>query len=530
MRIRSLRVLGLLLGVVVGLVTAGAHAAGTDEPSRPLNLKLPPAPLRWAEAPATQPTAASQAGGKKLPPAPPPQAAKKVAPKGWWGRYTNFWDQELERIIDLDIWGVTAQLPKGYLTVKYQFNTREAVGRFDKDGKRVGRYDENGKLHSTIIPPIAFGDAASGKPCLDQKRFSDCLLAFDAGARGKGGSHELQISYGLTGRLDWYVAIPMQYHRVTFSPQVLAVDSYFATAAGISYPPLDATTTDTFMQFIERLGRPRPNNVADHTLVMGDVNTGFSWNFYRTKWLSSALTYRLYFPTAYVANPDNALTFFTGPDVDAGNHAFAMGAGLGHDFRLPRFIHKNIDMVLSFEWNFSYGFETHRKYPSVCPAVFDRFNSDGCRGFRPPEAGAAAIFDPQHSSFPDLSAMQAKGSTYSYTPGLAQDVAVTYSLNLWGVGLAVGLGQSWAQKPELDGDYNFLTMVNNLQMIAHSRATVVKTALTIPLFFLDVPATLMMQYQHDITGANFIYFRNNFYVTVQGYIPDAILLKRDRKR
>jgi hypothetical protein len=530
MRTRFLRI-GLLIGVAALLVGNQARADGSDEKPQSLVLKLTNLPRVVAEAPSTQPTAASQPDNyKPLPPAPPPKKVeKKKAPKGAWGRYQAFWDDELERIIKKDIWGVTGQLPKGYFTIKYQFNTRDAVGRFDKDGNKVGRYDENGHFHTSIIPPIAFGDATLGKPCLDNKHFTDCLLAFDAGARGSGGSHEIQMSYGITGRLDAYLNIPMQYHHVSFSPRVLALDNYFATAAGIDYPISDRTTND-FMNFVQKLGRPKPGYNANHTLVMADVNTGFSWNFYRSKWISTAVTYKLYLPTAYLANPNNNLTFFTGPDVDAGNRAFAMGAGLGHDFRLPRFIHKNIDMVLSFEWNFSYAFETKRNYPDVCSAVFDPANPDGCRGFRPPDPAASALFDPQHTSFPDLSQMKAKSKTYSYTPGLAQDMAVTYSLNLWGIGLAVGVGQTWAQKPEMDGDYNFLAMVNNLQMIAHSRGTAVKCALQIPLFFLNIPATMMFQYQYDITGANFIYFRNNFYVTVQGFIPDAVLFKRDRSK
>jgi len=394
----------------------------------------------------------------------------------------------------------------------------------------------NGKLEETIIPPIAFGGVLNqgqpnevNKPCL-QRDYSDCLLAFDPGASGQGGSHEIMISYGITGRLDYYLQIPTQYHTVKFNPKILAIDPFFATAAAINYLPIDRQTVNDFFTFIQRLGRPAPQERAHLALGLGDINTGFSWNFLRTKWISSALTYRLYLPTARLASPDNSLAFFTGPDLDAGNHAFAMGAGMGHDFRLPRFIHKNIDVVISLEWNFAYAFPWDREYPSVCPNVYDRMNPDTCRGFRPPEAGAAALFDPNHTSFPDLSQMRAKGSTYTYTPGFSQDVSATLNLSLWGVGVGCGVGQSWAQKPEIEGDYAFIAMVDSLQLVAPMRTTGLKLALHVPLFMLNVPATLTLQYQHDLTGSNAIYYKNNFYVTLQGYIPDAALFKRDRRR
>jgi hypothetical protein len=535
MRIRSFRTLGLAVAAVVLLCGTAARAAGSDEKPRPLNLQLAGVPGLHAAAPASQP-AASQPVEKKLPPAPPPKGAKKQEePKGLWGQYKKFWDAELERIIDMDIWGQTAQLPKGYLTVKYQFNHREAVGRFDRNGHKLGRF-VNGKLEETIIPPIAFGGVLNqgqpnevNKPCL-QRDYSDCLLAFDAGASGSGGSHEIMISYGVTGRLDYYLQIPMQYHTVKFSPRVLAIDPFFATAAGINYQPLDRQTVNDFFTFVQRLGRPKPFEQAHLNLGLGDINTGFSWNFLRNKWISSALTYRLYFPTAKLASPDNSLAFFTGPDLDAGNHAFAMGAGMGHDFRLPHFIHKNIDIVISLEWNFAYAFPWERDYPSTCPNVFDRFTNDGCRGFRPPEAGASALFDPNHTTFPDLSQMKANGKTYTYTPGFSQDVSATLNLGFWGVGVGLGIGQSWAQKPEIDGNAGFISMVEALQLVAPSRSTGLKVALHIPLFFLDVPATVMFQYQHDITGSNVIYFKNNFYATIQGYIPDAALFKRDKRK
>ncbi|MBI5481294.1 MAG: hypothetical protein HY906_20720 [Deltaproteobacteria bacterium] len=525
----------LVVVASVGLFCGAARAAGPDEKPGRLNLTLPALPPRLAEAPATQPAAASRPGEKKLPPAPPPKAAKKAAPKGWWGRYTAFWDKELERIIDMDLWGQTTQLPKGYLTVKYQFNTRQAVGRRDKDGNKVGRY-VNGKLEETIIPPIAFGGVLNqgqanevNKPCL-QRDYSDCLLAFDAGASGQGGSHEIMISYGVTGRLDYYLQIPMQYHKVRFNPRVLAIDPFFATAAGINYQPLDRQTVNDFFTFVQRLGRPAPKEAANLPIGIGDINTGFSWNFFRTKWISSALTYRLYLPTARLANADNSLAFFTGPDLDTGNHAFAMGAGMGHDFRLPNFIHKNIDIVVSLEWNFAYAFPWERPYPSTCANVYDRMNPDSCRGFRPPEAGASALFDPNHTTFPDLSTMKANGSTYTYTPGFSQDVSATLNFSFWGVGVGVGVGQSWAQKPEIDGNASFIAMVDALQLVAPTRSTGLKVALHVPLFPLNLPATLTLQYQHDLYGANAIYFKNNFYATLQGYIPDAALFKRDRRK
>jgi hypothetical protein len=528
---RLLHVLGPLVVGAALLLPAGVRADGAARSPRTLDLQLPTLTLAATSQPASQPAvplAAPLAPARAAPQPPVPPAGPRPMSRGAWGRYRDFWNQELTRLLAMDLWGATTQLPKGYLTVKYQFNYRKAAGRFDGDGKKV-----------RMIPPITFGGILNegqpneiNRPCLAAD-YSDCLLAFDAGAEGFGGSHEVMVSYGVTGRLDWYVQVPMQFHTVHFRPRLLAIDPFFATATAIS-DALDRQSVNDFFTMIKRLGRPAPNEDAHVALTLGDVNTGFSWNFFRNKWVSTAVTYRLYFPTGHVADPDNALAFFTGPDIDAGNHAFALGAGLGHDFRLPHFIHKNIDLGFYLEWNFAYAFPWERPYPSTCSTVYDRTQpadseNNRCRGFRPREDAAAQLFDPQGIYFPDLSNMRANGATYTYTPGFSMDLSATLSLNLWGLGLGVGVGQSFAQKPEFDADPAFLQMVDGLQLVAPTRATVMKVAVQIPLFMLYLPASLTFQYQHDLAGRNTLYFRNNFYVTLQGFIPDEYLLKRGRR-
>ena len=56
--------------------------------------------------------------------------------EGLWTKYTNYWDKILERVMDMDLYGGSAQLPKGIFKFKVDYNMRRAVGRFDHH--RVG--------------------------------------------------------------------------------------------------------------------------------------------------------------------------------------------------------------------------------------------------------------------------------------------------------------------------------------------------------------------------------------------------------
>src|SRR5574341_1365088 len=232
------------------------------------------------------------------PPGPIPEGAKGAsllqenAPKkGIFRRYADLMDKEIERIDTLDLWGPgSTQLPKGYFSVKYEWNTRWANTRYDIYGNQI-----------PVIPPIT----------LSQDK--DNYMILDMRGHGTGGAHTFQFSYGLLGYLDWYVEIPFIYMDVKFDPKY--------TARGTP-AILFGSDLNSFYQTIRTLGRPAPQTHYSPQWDFQDINTGCSFNYFRSDWMSASFTPKVYFPTGKIANPNRALDFLLGPELDRGTGGY----------------------------------------------------------------------------------------------------------------------------------------------------------------------------------------------------------------
>ncbi len=417
--------------------------------------------------------------------------------------WTGFLDSEFEKIAGMDLYGVTSQLPKGYLSFKWDWGTIRAKNRYN-----------NKRKLGPVMEPIAFTDEGNE------------LINIDLGLNGHGGGHTFQLSYGLTDPLDWYIEIPFTYMNVSFDPKL----SNIKTADGEEYKdgdgeggykvhpslaPLlgikdgrDFTACQFLYETMPMLGRPTPAADYQGKWLLGDINTGFSWNIYRTELFSVALTPRVFLPTGHKPHPNNNLLWGTGPEIETGIGGWAAGFTQGYDMRLFRHtFHVGklpipLDIIASTEFGASYGFPQQREYP-------DNF---------PVPNPLAAELDP--TAFPDLSELD---GTFTYTPGWSVDwiSQVQVQFAIFGFGVAYGIQHS--QEPELIGDDTFLMMAKGLELLGQQTLEAVQFAGSISLLPFYIPLDIAFQYRKVVDGYNAIVFDNYYQLTVKGYIPLKLL-------
>jgi hypothetical protein len=240
-----------------------------------------------------------------------------------------------------------------------------------------------------------------------------------------------------------------------------------------------------------------------HGLVLADINCGFSWNFFRNARWSGAFTGRVYYPPGNVAEPNNALTLGTGPEIDRGVGAFGVGMTQNYDLRIFKYKYW-VDIILSAEFGASYRFQSHRRYPDF-PKPSTLGNS------------LLDLLDPERAYFPDMADLT--GKTYDYTAGFSANAALGLGISVLIFDFSATIGYGYFQEPVLDADPRFETMVRNLEMQAAGHLGAFKLAVGVNLIPFYVPLQIHYQYQQDIDGQNMIFFTKNHWLTIKGYLP-----------
>ncbi|MBM4394515.1 MAG: hypothetical protein FJ087_02355 [Deltaproteobacteria bacterium] len=458
-------------------------APATDEVLLPEAKPVPPAPAPAgtdATGPAPAATATSTA-----------EELRNVTPGFWqravgknlspFQRWKNFiWD-EIDRIDRMDLYGVTAQLPKGYLKLKWDITMLKASRRYNDKRQLV-----------PAVPPIEFTQG------------SEKMLSLDLGLSGQGGGHTIQMSYGILGNLDWYIEFPFQYMDIQLNPKFNDIDDQgnklSPMVAGLLGIP-DRKNFDpnvALCGLLTKLGRPVPGTRFKGKWALGDINTGFSWNWFRNSRISAALTPRVFFPTGRIADAENSLLYGTGPRLDVGLGGWAVGFTQGYDVRI--FKHSFwIDIIASTEFTTSYGFEQKRKYPT---------------NFTKPDE-ALARMDPV--AFPDLTTLS--GGRFSYTPGWGLNWTAQLQFQVALLGLGVGYGIMHSQEPEIDGDRNFISMVKGLQLLGQQTTQAVQLSAALTLLPLYIPAQVGFQWRKVVDGYNAIVFDDYYQITINTFLP-----------
>lgn len=423
------------------------------------------------------------------------EAAKAVDDDelGLWDKYVQYMRSELHRIGEMDLYGVTSQLPKGYLSAKWDRGWIDAKHRYT-DKRKLG----------PVMQPIEFSQNGNK------------MLSVDMGLNGYGGGHTFQFSYGITNPLDWYIEIPFTYLNVGFSPKLndidpenkrglagYKIDPNAAQMLGVS-DPKNYTACEFLNKTLPYLGRPPVATSYNGEWLLGDINTGFSWNVYRNDWYSIALTPRVYLPTGYTPKPEENLMYATGPAVETGIGGWAVSATEGFDIKILEIPAVFGSLIFSSELTAGYAFEQKRAYPT---------------NFVKPSQ-TAQLLDPV--SFPDLSELEGE---FSYTPGWSMSWTAQLNLNLAIFGLGVAYGVDWKGEPELVGDPAFVQMAKGLQLLGSQQVEAVQVAGSIRLLGLCevspicIPLDVSLQYTKVVDGYNALVYDNFFQLTLKGYIP-----------
>lgn len=397
----------------------------------------------------------------------------------WFERFIAY---EAERILQLDPYGVTAQMPQGWLKIKWDTGFIEA-------GHRYNRFGELGP----VFAPLSF--ESNGEQVIEA----------DLGFGGTGHGYTLQMSYGLFDRLNWYVEHTWTFQHVTIDPSLATVDedgNYihpgYASFFDIDDP--QAYDSEEFLyNTFPMLGRPTPDTEYNATWMRGDVNTGFSWNFFRNERMSAAITPRIFIPTGYVPDPNSSIFYGTGPALESSVGGWMTSVTQGLDFRLLR-LPPWIEIIASTETTLGYAFKQERPYPT---------------NFLQPDPLAQQI-DP--SAFPDLSELE---GTFDYTPGISVDWYAKTGFQFGPLGLSAGYGLKYSQEPLMgsDTDPNFQLMVDSLEIMGSQTQHLVQVGASLSLLPLRIPGNIGASYTEAIGGQNAIVFDNYWIINAELFFP-----------
>lgn len=400
---------------------------------------------------------------------------------GFFDRFEKFMWREVEKAVGMDLYGVTAQLPKGYLSLKWQWDMIKAGSRYN-DKRGLG----------SVFPPIEFGEPPA--------------ISIDMGLSGNGGAHTFQISYGITDAIDWYIEFGFNYMDLKFNPTANPIDDEgnrvdptLAGLLGID-DPKSYSGAEFFTKTLPKLGRLTPGVSYKAKWAPMDVNTGFSWNIFRSKYFSGALTARVFLPTGRIPDPNTSLMYGTGPELDVGIGGWAIGATQGYDLRVFQYSYW-FSTTLSTELTVSYAFEQQRPYPTNWPT---------------PDPAAAAL-DPEGNYFPDLSHIT--GGTFSYTPGWGVDWIAKIGMQFLIFGFEFGYGVTHSQEPELKGDEAFIRMARGLELLGQQTTWAIQVGGSVSLLPIYLPLDIAFSYRKVVDGYNAVVFDDYWQVIVKAYIP-----------
>ena len=403
----------------------------------------------------------------------------KIDPDDSW--YVRLIKTEIARVGDMDLYGNSAQLPRGYMSIKYDWTSATAGSR----------YGANGVRGPVINPVRAEVDGVE-------------LINADLGLTGEGGGHGFMVSYGIIDRADWFLEVPFTYLKLSLNPVLQEVDEegnriapgVYAKALGIEDTKA-YNAADFIYDTWPKLGRAVVATEYEADWLLGDIRTGVSWNYFRNARVSFALIPKISFPTGKVQDPNNSILYATGPAIETGLGGWAMGASHVMDLRLFN-LPPWLDVIFTTELGVNYGFTQERAYPT---------------NFEPPLEVATQI-DP--NTFPDLSDLE---GTFEYTPGFSVDWMAQLSVGAPVLSVGFAYGVQFSQTPWMEGDPDFIRMAKSLELVGQSEHHAIQVGVTTNLLALYVPIGLGFAYRKTVAGRNVIVLDDYWQFTVTGLIP-----------
>lgn len=414
-------------------------------------------------------------------------AAPRGANATWWEAYKNQFDKKVAEVEAMDKWGNTAFPPRGILAFKYTYNWVRANKRFNADGSV-----------DAAVPPLEL---------LDNK--------LDFGLSGTGSGHKFQFFYGITNDVALFLEIPIQRIIPAFNIQYTTTDNgltkFIANVVGGIFGTPPFTELEGLWQTLELLGRPRPNtNVEDKDNQIGDISLALAWNYFRSDLFSCATGGKLTFPTGAVADPDNALTYALGPEIDIGQGSYAIEVGHILDMRPPDPFKW---FILTLELYTAYYFEAERPAPhfgTPNPDLYKFLNS----GFAKKALGTEEFV----TYFPDLSGLD---EHMRYRPGSQFKWVVQISPTFaWWFPISCGFQGIYFEESVIKANVQeFADFVDAFGLVGNANRHEFWGKATIGLFPLRIPATLAIGFNYYLAGKNVLILEDNYDVNVQIFCP-----------
>lgn len=395
----------------------------------------------------------------------PAEKPKKKPPFGKYGE----WIKHTENLLlNMDMWGSTSTIPEGYLVPIVGWGTQRAFKR----------YDENRKLVD-IVPILTAPDPFHSK---------GEFFRFDFNIFGKLDGYFFGAMYGVTDRFS--VGFTSM-----FTVLDITMDPIFTPG---SCDKLGIATREEFYQMLELLGRPRPKHSYHSDGVdWGDTTLTASWNYYRIKWFSTGSNLNVFLPTSHRADPDQAIIFGLGPDLDTGNGAFGLGLSQMFDFRPP----KPADFVsFSIGLEGAFYFQSKRKSPHFFKPDQDVWDYMAAQGV-------------ELDIFPDLSDMD---DFYYYTP--PPWVAVSGGIGAGPVSITYRHG--WGFEADFQSNSpGFEKVIDEIGLVGTGDDGKIIVAAGIPLSPIFIPALAQVRFEYVTDGRNNLVFRDIYQVGLGFIIP-----------
>ncbi|MCA9772083.1 MAG: hypothetical protein KC466_06720 [Myxococcales bacterium] len=446
--------------------------------------------------------------------------------------YDALLQRRIEQITEKDLWGTVLPL-QGMFILQYKYN----------HVRTNQRYDDKGVRGPTIKPLDVFGGS------------------LDFGVTGVGRGHTLTLLYGITDRVVFFAEqqfgqlVPS--FNVKYTPP--KVESPLDTAALLDsilpeLYPNDFTSSlqslEGVFQAVELFGRPRPN--VDETIddiKFSDFVFGVGYNYYRGKHVNLTAGVKVNTPTGDIADPNNALTYALGPELDVGVGHWGLDFAHFLDVRLP----EPFDWVqFTLEFGYAYFFEGKRPAPTtfVPPLAFNLRSEDNfflaglLSGLLPPEntipgnnpfdfavtgtlidvieavdqVGGTSLAQDLAPVFPDLSNL---GKTIDYRPGQQLRGQISIAPLLFGlIPTSFGVSYRYTEASVIKSKApEFATFVEAVQLVAESQEWNVWGKVTLPLLPLKIPAFVSVGVQFPLAGRNSFVFKDNYEFTFQFISP-----------
>jgi len=397
------------------------------------------------------------------------------ADEGFWAGYLSHVDERIKdiRAREHELWGIhSLTVPRGVFSLKFIANCKRAESKYHDDG-----------TCGPVIEPISFADPFGG---------GGEFMRLDVDVKGHGCGYVFRLFYGVTDPLDVFLNFQFQTEEMW-----LDVDFVPGTSSLIGI-----RTKEDMYELLELLGRPRPKtHYRSKSMELADTDIGILYNYFCNSYVSAMVKPRIFFPTGHLADPNSALIFALGPEIDVGKGSYGLGLTHNLDLRPPKPVQW---LVFGSNVNYMYFFRGRRQSPK----------------FLKPDPTTKRFLDSigfESAYFPDLSDLD---DHYYVTPGHQLEAVFNLMFSKSFFGAGIGYGFLWQQEPLVEtSSEEFERMMDMFNSYSEAEAHAFVVAMAFKLFYFNIPAILNLEARYPIGGRNYFKFEDDYKLDFQAFVP-----------